>query len=107
MIPLPRLLRLLAVTPFIGAAFGADPDCIPQSSVDVTTLEPQVVLVGEAHGTNEIPRFTGSLVCSLLKAGRSVILAVEQDADEQDALNRYMRSDGSAAEKRVLIKSRT
>ena len=88
-------------------AMAAPPECTAQTQVDVTKIEPQVILVGEAHGTNELPRYTGELVCSLLKAGKSVVLAVEQDGDEQDALNRYMRSAGTANDRKILLKSRT
>jgi len=86
---------------------AAPPECTAQTQVDVARIEQQVILIGEAHGTAELPRYTGELVCSLLKAGKSVILAIEQDGDEQDGLNRYLRSAGTANDRKILLRGRT
>ena len=81
-------------------------DCVPQTQVDVTKIVPQVILIGEAHGTVEIPQFTLGVVCSLLKAGKSVILGVEYTGEQQDALNRYLLSPGGAADRQDLLQGR-
>jgi hypothetical protein len=88
------------------AANAAEPDCVPQTQVDVTKIVPQVILIGEAHGTVEIPQFTLGVVCSLLKAGKSVILGVEYTGEQQDALNRYLLSPGGAADRQDLLQGR-
>lgn len=79
------------------------PDCIAQSQIDVSKIQPQIILIGEAHGTKEMPEFTSGLVCSLLKDGRSVILALERFAEEQENLQRYIESEGSATDRSALL----
>lgn len=78
-------------------------DCQPQTSLNVAAIKPQVIVVGELHGNAQTPAFVSGLVCSLLKDGRSVILALERDGDEQVALNRYLLSAGDAADRRALL----
>ena len=95
-------VRLLAIAGCVGTAKAAV-DCVPQTAVDVTRIAPRIVLVGEAHGTNEIPRFVEGLVCSLLQAGRPVIVGVEHGDEQQAALNRYLVSDGDGNARRDLL----
>ena len=87
----------------LQASASKAPDCIPQSQVDVSKITQQIVLMGESHGTKELPEFASGLVCSLLKGGRSVILAVERFAEEHEHLQRYIKSEGTAADKAALL----
>jgi erythromycin esterase-like protein len=66
-------------------------------------IQTKIILVGEIHGTREIPAFVSGLVCSLLRDGRSVILAIERDGTEQEGLNRYLESDGAEADRTSLM----
>jgi hypothetical protein len=96
---------LAFVGPVSFAQSGASnpPDCTPQLQLDVSKIKQQIVLVGEVHGTKEMPAFTSGLVCSLLKDGRSVILAVERFAEEQEHLQLYIESEGTAADRSGLL----
>ena len=85
---------------------AAEVNCVPQRHVDVASISAPVVMVGEPHGTNEFPEFTRGLVCSLLKAGKSVILGIEHDGDEQAGLNKYLLSEGTAADQMELLSAR-
>lgn len=40
--------------------------CTPQTAIDVSKIAPQIIIVGEIHGTEQAPRFVGELICSLL-----------------------------------------
>jgi erythromycin esterase-like protein len=91
-----------AATSALTAAPAAA-DCQPQTQVDVKTIQSQIVLVGELHGTQEIPAFVSGLVCSLLRDGRSVILAVERNGEEQEGLNRFLQSDGAEPDRQALL----
>jgi uncharacterized iron-regulated protein len=51
------------------------------------------IVVGELHGTNESPTFTGRIVCALSE-DKPVALALEFNADLQDAFDDYVSSDG-------------
>ena len=58
----------------------------------------RIVVVGERHGTTEIPSFFGDLVC-LISARGPVVAGFEMSADQQSALDAYVRSDGSEGER--------
>jgi len=92
-----------ATTPATQPAINKSPDCTPQSQLDVSKIKQQIVLIGEVHGTKELPEYVSGLVCSLLKDGRSVILAVERFAEEQEPLQRYIESEGNAADRAALL----
>lgn len=62
------------------------------------------IVVGETHGTNEAPAFTGRLVCALAARGEPVTLALELTSSLQDAIDAYMASDGSAPARVELVK---
>ena len=84
-------------------AVATEPDCVPQTEVDVTKIDASVILIGEAHGTREIPRFTAGLVCSLLRAGRLVVLGLEHSGEQQASLNRYVVSSGDEEARAALL----
>ncbi len=77
--------------------------CKPQASLDVSKITSQLVVVGEVHGTNEIPEFVSGLLCSLLLQGKSVILGIEHTSADQAALNRFMVSEGTSADRDALL----
>ena len=102
------LLKMFGVVGLCAAfaAAAAEPDCVPQTQVDVSSIGTQIVIVGETHGTQEMPRFVEGLVCGLVRAGKGVILAVEMSGDEQGPLNRYVVSTGSDQDRAELTRSR-
>lgn len=55
----------------------------------------RLVLLGESHGTREIPDFVHALVASD-SARRPVVLALEIPHPEQRSLDAYLRSNGDA-----------
>ena len=63
-------------------------------------------MVGEQHGTNEMPAYVARLACSILRNGKPLILALETPASNQLALNDYMDSDGSEAARSKLKASK-
>jgi erythromycin esterase-like protein len=50
--------------------------CEPLTGQEIVK-DAQTILLGELHGTNEMPAFAANLVCHLLEQGRSVTVAVE------------------------------
>lgn len=76
--------------------------CATQSAIEASKIAPQIIVVGEMHGTEQAPRFVSGLICSLLHAGHGVILALERNGAEQLALNSYITSPGAAADKAAL-----
>lgn len=62
---------------------------------DDTVKSGATLLIGEIHGTWEIPIAVASLVRQAVTADNEVILCVEVSAAEQESFNRFLNSDGS------------
>lgn len=73
-----------------GAAAHCD---LPAGWSDVAKLEPRFVVFGELHGTNEGPRFVGSLACALARQNKRVLVAIEHDASYNAELQTAWNSD--------------
>ena len=91
----PMTLALLA-----GFAHAGLPDsaCPTLAGVDTIAQDRALaqIVVGEAHGTRELPETFGDLVCNLARDGRPVTVGLEFLPSEQAALDGYLASDGGA-----------
>ncbi|MGC1548920.1 MAG: hypothetical protein WA777_10360 [Rhodanobacter sp.] len=67
-----------------------------------TCAKRRLLIVGENHGTNETPDLVASLAKDAV-AGRPVRLGLEMPADEQPALQTYIRSSGNATDRAKLL----
>jgi hypothetical protein len=69
-------------------------DCAPPANASVLYADPQVhfILLGEHHGTNEMPAAAAELACAAAQS-RRVLLALEIPEDEQTRLRRYVRGE--------------
>jgi erythromycin esterase-like protein len=65
----------------------------------------RVVLVGERHGTAQIPAFTAALVRRAALEGRPVTVAMEIPGDQQHRLQRYIKSEGGPNDVDMLTAS--
>ena len=99
--PLP-LLAGLALLATLHNAPAAAPDCEAAVGLDIARLTARALLVGELHGNEQTPAFGARLTCSLLKAGRPVIVALEREGQEQPALQAYLASAGQPADVQAL-----
>ncbi|MBF5044856.1 hypothetical protein FGE12_20825 [Aggregicoccus sp. 17bor-14] len=61
------------------------------------------LLLGQVPGTREVPAFVGQAVCHILHAGTPVVLALELPVREQPALERYLASEGTDADRAALV----
>ena len=96
---------LLLVITFTTASYATDLPCKPTTKIEITNIKPKVVIVGEVHGTKEIPEFVGELACSFLQSGKKLILGLEIPSDTQETINVYMNSKGTPLDKKKLIES--
>lgn len=66
--------------------------CTPPANASALSANPQTqfIVLGEYHGTNEIPAATAELVCASAQSGR-VLLALETSSDEQPNLREFVR----------------
>lgn len=77
----------------------------PPGPVDVPAeaLPPRgTLLLGEVHGTREIPAFVGRLVAAV-SAREPVVLALEIPEDQGPAIGAFLASDGGPAAGRALL----
>jgi hypothetical protein len=65
--------------------------------------ETRWVVVGELHGTNEMPGAFTNLVCLAARARGAVTVAVEYPADLQPVLDAWLESDGGDAARTALL----
>lgn len=101
-----------------GAAFAASPAkalACPRTPFAQLTSLPQVaqaiicdnagrqlIIVGDYHGSNEIPAFVGRLM-ETASARRPVRLGLEMEAFEQDPIGIFMKSHGTVADRAALL----
>lgn len=62
-----------------------------------------VVMLGEMHGTAEIPAFVGTLACHAARAGLPVHLGLEIPHTEQAAIDQYLAGAGTDAAREALL----
>lgn len=48
----------------------------------IAAMDPDFLILGELHGTQEAPNFTRNLVCALAGKGHRILLAVELSSDD-------------------------
>lgn len=84
----PEPMKLRVVVLLIG--FLASIEALAQGTDILELPSDRVIVFGEMHGIQEIPRFVGDRVEALLKAGRSVRFGLELSSDDTDALNAAM-----------------
>jgi hypothetical protein len=97
------LLRPVLLTLLLAAARAhAAPDCTPLAPASLPLPAAGLVLVGELHGNQEMPRAFVRLVCSALQSGRAVAVGLELPAEQAQPLRTYLDSDGSPAAQRSL-----
>lgn len=101
-----RVLKLGRLTASPPAREDAAQHCEPQSQFNAAAIRERVILVGELHGTEEMPAFVSGLACSLLQAGRQVVLSLELPGDVQAEIERYLASEGSEPARQPLYGSR-
>lgn len=102
-------LFALALLAFSAGAWSQDlapgTDCTDIPGTAQVMTAGRIVMVGEVHGTNEMPAEFLRLVCSALRRGQAVSVGLEM-FDPDGALTAYMASDGSAAARQALLAGR-
>jgi hypothetical protein len=74
----------------------------PKLAIPPGVIEPGVVLIGDLHGTREIPRFVGELVATVARE-RPVVLGLEILPGETPSLDGFLASDGGPAARDRLL----
>lgn len=101
-----RWLMLLVLATVAGWVLADTPesgDRIPEAVqlVQQSAGDHRLLLIGEAHGTHEIPRLVAALV-DRYSADGPVLLAIEMWQDQHPRLRDYLASDGSVSARAAL-----
>jgi hypothetical protein len=97
-------IRVLLVAAGLAAASlaCADPPALPFDRVVHATMQHRVVLVGELHGTAEIPARFGELAAAMAGQG-PLLVALEIPRDEQSRLDAFLDSAGGEEDRQSLL----
>jgi hypothetical protein len=81
--------------------------CTPLPGVEALrdVQRPDFLIMGEAHGTAELPAAFADLVCAYAAAGTPLTVGLEFLPAEQPALDAYLASSGDDAAKAALLAS--
>ena len=107
------LLTALASTGLAGCALPGRLERMPFATVSKSCAEPEgwsaiaarapdFVVFGELHGTQEAPRFLGSLACSLARDRKRILIAIEFNFQDNEALHSAWATDRATFETRLL-----
>jgi hypothetical protein len=103
----PILAFAMAALSVAASAQAALPDanCAEIPGTAQVLSASRIVMVGEIHGTNEMPAEFLRLVCSALRRGQPVLVGLEM-FDPAGTLAAYMSSAGDAAARQALLRAR-
>ena len=91
----------------LTAAVLARLGCAELAGADALVKRPEIgfVLVGEYHGTNEMPAVARDIACAATATGRPLAFGVELSPSDQPAIDAFMRSNGSPSARAALLAS--
>lgn len=104
---MPNSTRLALVTLLAACGSAATPPHMvsaepPKLTLPPGVIEPGMVLIGDLHGTREIPAFVGDLVATVVRQ-RPVVLGLEIPLDETPSFDGFLASDGGPAARDRLL----
>lgn len=81
--------------------------CAPVPGLEARIADPKLdyLLVGEYHGTNEMPGLAADAMCAAAATGRPTVLGVEFTPDTQPFLDAYLASDGGQRARAALLEA--
>lgn len=95
------LLALAVLLPGPARAVEEAPD--PLGDLSTRALAHRVILIGELHGSWEVPGIVAGLATNLSADERPLIVGLEIWRNEQAALDRYLASAGTAEDREALL----
>ncbi len=94
------LSALFASLPLHAAAA---PSCTPLEAVPAAVADAPFLVLGDVHGTREVPAFVAAYLCASAKQQRRTTLAIELPSTAQDALDAFMGSQGTPQDVERLL----
>lgn len=65
----------------------------------------RIIIIGETHGTKEMPAFFARLVCAALQRGDIVSVGLELPSNQREPLDDYLASNGSESARKSFLGS--
>lgn len=96
-----RIYPILFVLAMMNNANAAD--CMPLPRAGDFLPDSGIVMVGELHGNQEMPRTFVQIVCAAVQRGQPVAVGLELAPDQTAPLQAYLASDGGPAAKQALL----
>jgi hypothetical protein len=95
---------MLLLSLFLAAAVPEKPLCASISGWDqvLSKKGARYLVLGEMHGTNEMPQVFADAVC-LTSQERAVVVALELPQTDQPQIDAWLESDGGEDAKRALL----
>lgn len=87
---------LLVARPIL--AKETDIPCMAPEAVPAEVQQAPFLVLGEVHGTREVPAFVAGYLCAAARAGRRITLAMELPAVAQDAIDAFLASRGATGD---------
>lgn len=98
-----RSLLFCAAALLPGVARAADEAPDPLAELTRRGQAHRVMLVGELHGSREVPGIVAGLASNLSEDKRPLIVGLEIWRSEQAALDRYLASAGTGEDRQALL----
>lgn len=89
----------------VVAASPAPCEPLPGMAAVLAVEQLEYLLIGEYHGTREMPEVASQAACSAVQSGRPVVLAIEFPPENQPHLDVFIRSDGKQLAVDALLKA--
>lgn len=98
---------LMSVISESAGAQGLTPtdDCSDVPGTKSIITGHRIIMIGESHGTREMPATFERLVCAALQRGENVSVGLEMPSNQREPLADYMASDGSATARKSFLAS--
>jgi hypothetical protein len=85
---------------------GASIECgLPIIGLSEQAHPGMVMLLGELHGTQEVPRFVALSACQLASRGMPVTVGLEMPVENQERVRRFIASAGTENDHALLMES--
>lgn len=77
----------------------------PLRGLDTLATESRLVILGEPHGTREIPAAVGEIVCQLARRRVPLVVGIEHPETDQKRIDQFVASSGTEHDRDALLAS--
>ena len=99
---IPFLAACLTAAALLPLPASAQQACVAEPAPAALLAAPLVVL-GEVHGTEQVPDFVLRYLCAVAAGGKPLTLALEIPLEEQARLDAFMAGAGAAGDRAALL----